>query len=74
MIRKCHNHTLQTNQQHREKEPHNTNSNRHLENNQINATSSLFPIKTIAKLEGQKVLNSKTKTKHNTALKQWDQH
>ena len=47
MIRKYHNHKLQTNPWHREEEPHNN----HQEDKQSKATSSLFPIAMIAKLE-----------------------
>ena len=46
MIRKYHNHKLQTNPWHREEEPHNNH-----ETPGSKATSSLFPIKMIAKLE-----------------------
>ena len=49
MIRKCHNHKPQTNPWHSEEEPHN---NHETPGNQLSkATSSLFPIKMIAKLE-----------------------
>ena len=46
---KYHNHTLQTNPRHREEELHKIT--RHQEDKQSKATSSLFPIKMIAKLE-----------------------
>ena len=48
MIRKYHNHKLQTNPWHREEEPH---SNHETPGRQSKATSSLFPIDMIAKLE-----------------------
>ena len=48
MIRKYHNHKLQTNPWHREEELHN---NHETPGRQSKATSSLFPIKMIAKLE-----------------------
>ena len=50
MIRKYHNHKPQTNPWHREEEPH-TTITRHQEDKQSEATSSLFPIEMIAKLE-----------------------
>ena len=50
MIRKYHNHTLQTNPRHYEEVPQNTNHHNTL-GKQSKATSSLFPIKMIAKLE-----------------------
>ena len=50
MIRKYHNHKPQTKPWHCEKEPHNTIT-RHQEDKLSKATSSLFPIKMIAKLE-----------------------
>ena len=49
MSRKYHNHSLKTNSQHREEELHKIT--RHQEDKQSKATSSLFPIKMIAKLE-----------------------
>ena len=49
MIRKYHNHILQTNPRHREEEPQNNNN--HKEDKPSNATSSLFPNKMIANLE-----------------------
>ena len=48
MIRKYQNHKLQTNPWNREEVPHIT---RHQEDKLCEATSSLFPIKMIAKLE-----------------------
>ena len=48
MIRKYHNHKLQTNPWRREEEPHN---NYETPGRQSKATSSLFSIKMIAKLE-----------------------
>ena len=48
-IIKCHNHKLQTSPWHREEEPH--NNQRHQEDKQSKATSPIFPIKMIAKLE-----------------------
>ena len=50
MIRKYHNHKLQTTPRHREEEPLN-HSTRHQEDKLSKATSSLFPIKMIAILE-----------------------
>ena len=47
MIRKYHNHKLQTNPLHREEKPHSN----HQIDKQSKAASSLFPIKMIAKLE-----------------------
>ena len=49
MIRKYHNHKLQTNLWHCEEEPH--NNHKHQEDKQSKAISSLFPIEMIAKLE-----------------------
>ena len=53
VIRKYHNHTLQTNPRHRDEEPQNINSHKTTGINLSKATSSLplFPIKMIAKLE-----------------------
>ena len=51
IIRKYHNHTLQTNPQYHEEEPQNITVSKHQEDQQSKATSSLFPIKMIAKLE-----------------------
>ena len=48
MIRKYHNHTLQTNPRHRGEEPHNNHKTPGI---QRKASSFLFPIKVIAKLE-----------------------
>ena len=48
MIRKYRNYKLKINPLHRKEEPHNI---RHQEEKQSKATSSLFPIKVIAKLE-----------------------
>ena len=48
-IRKYHNHKLQTNLWHREEEPHNNHETPGRQTSK--ATSSLFPIKMIAKLE-----------------------
>ena len=48
MINKYHKHQLQTNPWHRDKEPHN---NHETPDKQSKATSSLFPIEKIAKLE-----------------------
>ena len=50
MIRKYHNHKLQTNPWHREEEPHNNHETPE-EDKQSKATSSLFPVKMVAKLE-----------------------
>ena len=49
MIRKYNNHKLQTNPLHREEDAHNNHETS--EDKQKKATSSLFPIKMIAKLE-----------------------
>ena len=51
MFRKYHNHKLQTNPWYREEEPHTTVTRRQ-EDKLSKATSSLFPIKMTAKLEG----------------------
>ena len=51
MIRKYHTHKLQTNPRHREKSHRTISITRHQEVNQSKATSFLFPIKMIAKLE-----------------------
>ena len=49
MIRKCHNHKLQTNPWHREGEQHNNHETQGRQKSK--ATGSLFPIKVIAKQE-----------------------
>ena len=49
MIRKYHHHKLQTNLWHREEDTHTNHKTQ--EDKQTKATSSLFPIKMIAKLE-----------------------
>ena len=49
MIRKYHNHKLQTNPWHREEEPHNNHETP--EDKQNKAASSLFSIEMVAKLE-----------------------
>ena len=57
MIRKYHNHTQQTNPHYQEEEHQNNNNHKitiHQEDTQSKATSSLFPIKMIAKLERTK--------------------
>ena len=41
---------------------------RHQEDNTIKATGSLIPIKMIGKLEGHKVLDNRTRSKHRTPL------
>ena len=51
MIRKYHNHTLQTNPLHHEEKPQNTNIHKNEEDNSSKATSVLFLVKMIAKLE-----------------------
>ena len=51
MIRKYHNHTLQTNPWHLEEEPQNIYSNKTSGRHKSKAISSLFPLKMIAKLE-----------------------
>ena len=61
MIKKCYNHTLQTNPWHREEKPQKTNS--HKTRGRQLYQSSLFLIKMIAKLERTLGL---TKTKHRT--------
>ena len=59
MIRKYHNHTLQTNLRHSVEEPHN-NNNHKTPGRQSKPTSSLFPIKMIAKLEmTQRIIQQK---------------
>ena len=63
MIRKYHNHTLQTSLRHRKEEP---------QNNVCHKTSGR-PINMIAKLGGHKELNNKTMTKHIIPRKQWEQ-
>ena len=50
MIRKYHNHKLQTNPRHREEEPHNKHKTQGRQTKQSNQLS-LFPIEMIAKLE-----------------------
>ena len=49
MIRKYHNHKLQTNPLHHEEEPHNIHGTQGRQKSK--ATSPLFPIEMIAKLE-----------------------
>ena len=51
MTRKCHNHTPQTKQQHREKEAKNDNSHMNQEDKKSKATDCFFPSEMIAKLE-----------------------
>ena len=51
MIRKYHNHKLQTNLRHREEEPHNNHKTPRRQTKQSKASSSLFPIEMIANLE-----------------------
>ena len=51
MIKKYHNHKLQTNLWHREEEPQNNHETPGRQTKQSKATSSLFPIEIIAKLE-----------------------
>ena len=55
MIRKYHNHTLQSNPRHGEEEPQNTNRK---------TIKVKQPIKGIAKVEGHKLLYNKTRTKY----------
>ena len=50
MVRKKHNHKLQTNPWHREEEPHNNHKTSERQTKQRNQLS-LFPIRRIAKLE-----------------------
>ena len=61
MIKKYHNHKLQTNLCHCEED--HTTITRHQEDKQSEATSSLFPIKMIAKLEKLSYLASVICTK-----------
>ena len=49
MIRKYHSHKLQTNPWHREEEPHNNHEPQGIQTSK--ATSSLYPIKMISKLQ-----------------------
>ena len=51
MIRKYHNHKLQTKSWHREEEPHNNHETPRGQAKQSKATSPLFPIEMIANLE-----------------------
>ena len=51
LISKFHNHKLQTNPRHREEEPQNNNKTSRRRSKHGKATSSVFPIKMIAKLE-----------------------
>ena len=51
MTRKYHNHTPKTNPRHREEEPQNTHSNKTSIRQQKKATSSLYLVKIITKLE-----------------------
>ena len=51
MFRKYHNHKLQTNPRHHEEVPYNNYETPGRQNKQSKPTSSLFPIKVIAKLE-----------------------
>ena len=60
MIRKCDNHTLL----HREEGTQNTNIHRTPGRESKKATSSRFSTDLVAKLEGHRVLNNKTRTKH----------
>ena len=61
MNRKYYNHKLQTNPWHSEEEPHN---NHKTPGRQSKATSSLFPIKMIAKLELTQSNAQKNKKKY----------
>ena len=68
MIRKYHNHKLQTNPWHSEEEPHNNNT-RHQDDKQSKATSSLFPTEMIAKLERtQSITQQNIEQLQNTSL------
>ena len=69
MIRKHHDHTLQTNPLHREEATQTPTTTRHQKDNQSKATSFLFLIKIIATLEGHRILKNKTKTKLRTPQK-----
>ena len=62
MIRKYHNHKLQTNPWRNEEEPHNSHETPE-EDKQSKATSSLFPIKLIAKLKWTIKIKQRT-TRH----------
>ena len=62
MIRKYHNHTLQTTPRHREEQSQNTNSHK----TAGRATSSLFLIKVTVPQAGHKTLNNKTSIIHRT--------
>ena len=62
MIRKYYNHTLQTNPRHREEELQDTRNWQ--EDKQSKATSSLFPVKMIVKLE----------MAHSNVQKTWNKH
>ena len=64
MIRKYHSNTPQTNSCYREEEQQ--NKTRHQGDSSSKATSSLLPNKMIAKLDGHKELNNRTRSKHRT--------
>ena len=69
MIRKYHNHTLQTNPRHREEEPRTLRAMRQ-EDNLSKATSSLFIIEMIAKLERtpHTALQNKVETQNSNTM------
>ena len=66
IIRKYHNHTLQTNPRQREEEPQNIYSNNSSVRNNSEATSFLFLFKMIAKLEWTQSSAQQNKYKHRT--------
>ena len=65
MIRKYHNHILQTNPRHREEDAQNIYSNKTSDNNG-KAISFLFLFKIIAKLEWTQSYAEQNKDKHRT--------
>ena len=69
MIRKYHNHTLQTNPWQREEESQTIYSN-----NKSKATSSLFLFNMIAKLERTQSNAQQNKDKTQNPHKQWEAH
>ena len=69
MIRKYHIHTADQPMALLRKSHRTLTAKRHQEDNYSKATSSLFPIKAIATLEGHNTLNNKTRIKHKTLTK-----
>ena len=59
VIRKYHNHTPQNKPHHGVEEPQNTDCHKTTERQLSPATTPLFPIEMISKLDGHKVLNNK---------------